>query len=203
MKKFTLQAVIIVLLFISNTATAQPKSETAPETFTAKFETTKGDFVIEVHRKHSPKAADRLYSLIKSGYYDNTLFYRAVPYFVVQFGNPEAKLTKQWEAVKVPDEPVLFSNKKGTISFARAGVETRSTDLFINLKDNTFLDTVDYDGVKGFPAFGIVIQGMDVVEKLYAGYGDTTMEDEKLLGDREQFLKAFPLVDSIKRAFLL
>jgi len=175
---------------------------TAPQTFTATFETTKGNFDIEVNRLHSPLAADRLYSLLKNHYYDDTPFYRVVPNFVAQFGSTDSLKMKEWNALKVPDEPVLYSNKKGTLSFARDVKETRGTDLFINIKDNKYLDAVDYNGVKGFPAFGNVTSGMDVVEKLYSGYGDTTMEDEALLANPQALLKTYPNLDIIKKAYI-
>ncbi|AWH86680.1 peptidylprolyl isomerase [Flavobacterium album] len=199
MKKITL--ILLSLVFFAFTD-FDSVTERSPETYTAKFETTKGDFIIEVNRKWSPNAADRLYELIKDGYYDNTLFYRVVPDFVVQFGSTDTLKMKKW-STGVPDEEVLLGNKKGTISFARLGKDSRSADLFINLKDNTRLDTITFEGVKGFPAFGNVTKGMDVVEQLYSGYGDNTLEDENLYGDRELFKKAFPKLDGIKRAYLV
>ncbi|KOS07408.1 hypothetical protein AM493_16190 [Flavobacterium akiainvivens] len=178
-------------------------NKTAPETFTARFETTQGNFDVAIKREYSPKAADRFYALVKGGYYKNVPFYRVVPNFVVQFGQIDTMQNEAWSKVIVPDEPVKYGNKKGAISFARSGVNTRACDLFINLKDNNRLDTVDYNGVKGFPAFGDVVSGMDVVEKLYSGYGDTTMEKEELLADRELFDKEFPKVDVIKKAYII
>jgi cyclophilin family peptidyl-prolyl cis-trans isomerase len=199
MQKFLLLLLSFSLLTACKT---QQLTLTAPETYTATFETTKGNFDIEVTRAYSPLAADRLYSLIKNGYYNNISFYRVVPNFVAQFGSLDTLATKKWNDIKIPDEPVLYSNKKGTLSFARDGKESRGTDLFINIKDNTFLDKVDYNGVKGFPAFGTVTKGMDVVEQLYSGYGDKTMEDEALFANPEGLLKAFPGLDMIKKAYI-
>lgn len=177
--------------------------ETAPETFTAVFETTRGDFEIAVERKHSPNAADRFYQLVKHGYYDNGIFYRVVDGFVAQFGNTDTLQMNQWRKFKVMDEPVKWSNKKGTISFAREGKDSRDLELFINLDDNPKLDTLDFEGVRGFPAFGTVTKGMDVVQSLYSGYGEATMENyENMYLDRALFYKAYPKLDLIEKAYL-
>ncbi|CAM3313077.1 Peptidyl-prolyl cis-trans isomerase [Flavobacterium longum] len=191
-------------------ACAKPKfnpdwtKETAPETFTAVFETTKGDFEVTVTRSHSPAAADRFYQLVKYGYFDNALFYRVVEDFVVQFGNTDTIQMNQWRSQKIPDEPVLLSNKKGTISFARDGVESRDLELFINLDDNPKLDTLFYNGVRGFPAFGKVTEGMDVVRSLYQGYGEETMAHyEKMYNDRQGFYRDYPKLDIIRKAAIV
>ena len=178
-------------------------NEVSPETFTARFETTKGEFDITVERRLSPKAADRLYQLIKHGFYDNAIFYRVVPGFVAQFGNTDTVAMNKWRTVKIPDEPVLRSNKKGTVSFARFGKETRDLELFINLNDNTVLDTLDFEGVKGFPALGNVTQGIETVEKLYSGYGEQTMSDENLYLNRPLFYRSYPKLDIIEKAYLI
>jgi peptidyl-prolyl cis-trans isomerase A (cyclophilin A) len=175
----------------------------APKTYTATFETTRGDFTIEVQRDLSPAAADRLYQLLKARYYDNTAFYRVVPNFVVQFGDTDTLAMKKWETIKVPDEPVKMGNNRGTLSFARAGKETRAADLFINLRDNNRLDTITYEGVTGFPAFGRVTRGMETVEQLYGGYGDTALEDPNLYANPALFRKAFPKLDTIRKAYLV
>lgn len=178
--------------------------EQAPETFSARFETTKGDFEIAVERKHSPNAADRFYQLVKHGYYDNGIFYRVVDGFVAQFGNTDSAEMAQWRKFKVADEPVKLSNTKGTVSFAREGKDSRDLELFINLEDNPKLDTIDFEGVRGFPAFGKVTKGMDVVEKLYSGYGETTMENyENMYLDRALFYKTYPKLDLITKAYLV
>lgn len=177
--------------------------EKAPETFRVKFETTKGDFEIEVKRSLSPHAADRVFQLIKHGYYDNATFYRVVPDFVAQFGTTDTILTKPWKSVVIPDEKVIQGNRRGTISFARHGKESRDVELFINLSDNAVLDTVNIDGVIGFPTFGNVIEGMDVVDKLYSGYGEKTMTDRNLYLNRGLFFKTYPKLDLIKEAYLI
>jgi len=194
------------LLVCCSKSTFNPKwtKEAAPPTFVARFETSKGNFDIEVTRAWSPLAADRMHQLVKHHFYDNTLFYRVVPNFVVQFGNIDTAVTKKWEKFKVSDEPVLKSNLKGYVSFARAGKDTRGNDLFINLKDNQRLDTVHYEGVTGFPVLGRVIKGMDVVEKLYPEYGNKTMAVyDSLSANRKKYLELFPKLDSIKKAYII
>lgn len=149
-------------------------------------------------------AVDRLFQLLSHHFYDNTLFYRVVPDFVVQFGNTDTTITRSWEKYKVPDEPVLKSNLKGTVSFARAGKDTRGNDLFINLKDNQRLDKVSYEGVVGFPVIGVVIKGMETVEAMYSGYGNKTMDVyDSLSANRARYLALFPKLDSIRRAYVL
>lgn len=195
---------LLILMAFAVSDIQQPVAGQSPETYSAMFETTKGEFTIEVQRKWSPKAADRFYDLVESGYFDNVPFYRVVPGFVAQFGSTDPYALEAWnKKTPVPDEEVLLSNKKGTISFARIGKDSRGTDVFINLKDNTRLDTLDYNYVKGFPAFGYVGKGMEVVEKLYSGYGDTPMDSPHMYSDAKLFMKAFPKMDSIKRAYVV
>jgi peptidyl-prolyl cis-trans isomerase A (cyclophilin A) len=177
--------------------------EQAPETFSARFETTKGDFDIKVTRQLSPKAADRFYQLVKHKYYDNAIFYRVVPDFVAQFGNTDTLQMAQWRSVKIPDEKVLSGNARGGVSFARYGAESRDLEVFINLGNNNVLDTVKIDGLRGFPSFGKVTSGMDVVDKLYSGYGEQTMNDPNLYVNRAVFYKTFPKLDLIKKAYLV
>ena len=177
---------------------------TSPATFTARFETSKGNFDIEVTRAWSPQAADRLHQLLTHHFYDNTLFYRVVPDFVVQFGNIDTTITKKWEKFKVADEPVLKSNLKGYVSFARAGKETRGNDLFINLKDNARLDTVHAENIVGYPVLGKVTNGMNVVESLYSGYGNKTMDVyDSLSANRAKYVARFPKLDLIKKAYIV
>lgn len=176
----------------------------SPSVFTARFETSKGNFDIQVTREWSPQAADRLYQLLTHHFYDNVLIYRVVPNFVVQFGNIDTMVTRKWEKFKVPDEPVIKSNLKGYVSFARSGKDTRGNDLFINLKDNPKLDTVNYESVTGFPVLGSVVQGMDVVQSMYSGYADKTMDVyDSLSANRSKYQALFPKLDSIKKAYII
>ncbi len=178
--------------------------EKAPSEFTMRFETSKGDIEIKVTRAWSPLAADRFYQLVRHRYFNNTLFYRVVPDFVVQFGNTDTTITNRWNKYKIADEPVIKGNVKGALSFARSGKETRGTDLFINLKDNPRLDTVRSSGVTGFPVFGMVTKGMETVEALYEGYGNKPLRVyDSLSANRTKYLEMFPKLDSIKRAYIL
>lgn len=201
MKKIVLSLVIV--LFISCSPTifkSKWTKEIAPEIFITRFETSKGNFDIEVTRKYSPKAADRFHQLVKYHYFDSVLFYRVNPGFVAQFGSSDSTAYTNWHAFKLPDEKVIQGNKRGTLSFARGGKKTRSTDLFINLSDNSRLDTLLFNEVRGFPSFGKVINGINTLDDLYSGYADTTMEDSDLMySDRKSFLKKYPNLDMIKR----
>lgn len=178
--------------------------ETAPETFLARFETTKGNFDIEIKRELSPAGADRLYQLVKHGFFDSVVFYRVVPKFVAQFGTSDTVLENAWSKYKLPDEEVKASNVRGTISYARGGKETRGTVLFINLVDNPRLDTINYNGVNGFPVLGKVVEGMNTVDSLYNGYGGTTMNQlDEMYRNKEAFFKKFPKLDVVKKAYLV
>jgi len=201
--------ILFCVALLAAVACSKPKfssewlTEQAPATFTARFETTKGNFDIQVTREYSPKAADRFYQLVKHSYFDNAIFYRVVDGFVAQFGNTDTIEMKQWRASKIPDEPVLLSNTISTVSFARDGKESRDLELFINTANNTKLDTLDFNGVRGFPAFGNVTKGMEVVMQLYSGYGEETMANyENMYLDRAAFYKTYPKLDLIKKAYL-
>ena len=186
--------------------TFDPKwlQEKAPETFTVRFETTKGTFDIRVVRAWSPLAADRLYQLAHHHNFDYAIFYRVTEDFVAQFGSSNRLATQQWMATPVPDEPVLQSNLRGRVTFARAGKDNRGSDLFINLADNTKLDTMVANGVKGYPPVGEVIKGMEVVDQLYDVYGDDLMQEtERMYSDRNGFMQAYPGLDYIKEAYIL
>lgn len=201
-----LYAFIALLCVSCNRAVFKEKwtREQAPSTFVARFETSKGNFDVKVNREWSPLAADRFYQLIKHSYYDSGIFYRVVPNFVAQFGNSDTIKANQWRKFKVADEQVLHSNKKGSISFARGGKETRSTELYINLVDNPRLDTIAPAGVKGYPSFGDVINGMDVVSALYSGYGEKTRGSLNVMyKNRREFLNTFPQLDLIRKAYIL
>ena len=139
----------------------------APAVFKAKFTTTAGDFVVEVHRDWAPLGADRFYNLVRYGYFTNAAFFRVVPGFVVQFGlSANPAVNKVWHDAKIQDDPVMQSNKRGSLVFATAGPNTRTTQLFINYADNARLDGM------GFAPFGTVVEGMDVVDKIFPGYGE-------------------------------
>ena len=133
----------------------------APDRFRARFDTTEGTFIIEVHREWSPNGADRFYNLVKNGYYDGVKFFRVVPGFVVQWGiHGDPSIATTWLKATIPDDPVKESNTRGFVTFAKSGSpNSRSVQLFINLVDNVRLDKM------GFAPFGMVLEGMDVVDK--------------------------------------
>jgi peptidyl-prolyl cis-trans isomerase A (cyclophilin A) len=175
-------------------------NQKAPATFKAKFTTTQGVFVVEVTRAWAPLGADRFYNLVKNGFFANVEFFRVVPGFVVQFGiNGNPKIAQAWSNATIPDEPVLQSNKPGYITYAKGGPNSRTTQVFINFGDNSALDA------QGFPPFGQVVEGMDVVHRLYGGYGEqvTNLQGE-IAEQGNAFLKArFPNLDSIKTAVIV
>lgn len=139
----------------------------APDTFQVAFQTTAGDFLVDVVRERAPHGADRFFNLVRGGFYDGAHFFRAVEGFVVQFGIPaEPALAAAWRQSRILDDPVVSSNLKGFVSFASAGPDSRTTQLFINLGDNVRLDAM------GFAPFGQVVVGMEVVEAIHSGYGE-------------------------------
>jgi len=179
--------------------------DTAPAVFKAKFTTSKGDFVLEVHRDWAPNGADRFYNLVKLGFYDDTRFFRVVDGFMVQFGiSGDPAVNAKWQESGIPDEPGKQSNKKGFITYAQRNTpSSRTTQVFINLVDNARLDGMH------FVPFGQVVQGMDVVDSLYKGYGEGAPmgagPDQvriQSLGNAYLDVK-FPKLDGIKRAEIL
>jgi peptidyl-prolyl cis-trans isomerase A (cyclophilin A) len=168
---------------------------TAPDQFDVNFETSKGVVVISVTRDWAPVGADRFYNLVKNGYYDDVRFFRIVPNFVVQFGmNGDPKVSEIWQTARVKDDPVKESNKKGTVTFASSGPDSRTTQVFINLKDNARLDGM------GFSTFGVVTEGMDVVAGLYAGYGEKPNQGEIARRGNAYLDESFPKLDKIVKA---
>lgn len=143
-------------------------TEAAPEQFKARFQTSKGAFTIEVHREWSPAGADRFYNLVKMGFFDDVRFFRAVEGFMVQFGiSGDPSVSKLWRSANIKDDPVKQSNKRGFVTFAKTGLpNSRSTQIFINYGDNARLDPM------GFAPFGQVVEGMEIVDSLYKGYGE-------------------------------
>lgn len=181
-------------------------TQKAPEYFKARFETTQGNFDIEAKREWSPEGVDRLYQLLKSEFYTDVPVFRVVPNFVAQFGiHNDSILNASWSKYKINDEPVIEKNFKGSISFARGGVKTRTTQIFINLKDNNRLDELDYSGVKGFPVIAKVTEGMDNVLKFYGGYGDKLgfRQDSIQKYGNDFIRRKYPEVDFIKKAYIL
>jgi peptidyl-prolyl cis-trans isomerase A (cyclophilin A) len=172
-----------------------------PDTARAEFITTKGNFTVEIYRQWSPLGADRFYQLIKSGYYNNTILFRVVKDYLVQFGVSEDK-TKNifWQNKNLKDEPVVGSNTEGTICFSRGAPSTRKTSVFINLRDNLTYDTMTVAGVKGFVPFAKIISGIDVAKAFFSNYGNDTMKsaDTIYFKGNAWMNKKFPGLDMIK-----
>jgi cyclophilin family peptidyl-prolyl cis-trans isomerase len=167
----------------------------APEQYEVTFKTTAGDFVVQVTRAWAPLGADRFYNLVKHGYFTDAAFFRVVPGFVVQFGlSADPAINKVWDKAPIKDDPVTQSNHLGYITFATAGPNTRTTQLFISLADNTRLDSM------GFAPFGQVTSGMDVVQKTYSGYGESP-DQAAITAEGKTYLdKNFPKLDRIVSA---
>ncbi len=171
---------------------------TAPETFKVRFETTAGEFVVEAKRELAPVGVDRFHDLVTQGYYDGCRFFRVVPNFVVQFGmHGDPKTGAKWRKADIKDDPVKGSNRKKTVCFATAGPDTRTTQLFINLRDNGRLDGM------GFAAFGEVVEGFEVVEKINPEYGEKPRQDLIDKRGNEYLAESFPRLDYIKRAAVI
>jgi len=175
--------------------------EQAPATYKARFDTTKGVFVVEVTRAWAPRGADRFYNLVKNGFYDNTRFFRVISGFMVQFGiNGDPNIMARWRTAQISDDPVTQSNTRGMITFAMAGPNTRTSQVFINFGDNSRLDQ------SGFAPFGRVASGMNVVEAINAEYGEGAPNgrgpnQSRVQSEGNAYLsKDFPRMDYIKKA---
>ncbi len=176
----------------------------APETFKAQFDTTKGKFTVEVTRSLSPNGADRFYNLVRSGYFKDIAFFRVIPGFMCQFGiHGDPAVSAKWREASITDDPVKGSNTRGTITFATAGPNTRTTQLFINFGDNIGLDA------QGFSPFGKVTEGMDVVDKINSEYGEGAPggngpDQGRVQMEGNVYLKKdFPNLDYIKSAVIV
>jgi peptidyl-prolyl cis-trans isomerase A (cyclophilin A) len=173
-------------------------NESAPDTFHARFQTNKGVFVIEVRREWAPLAADRFYNLVKHGFYDDTRFFRVLEGFMVQFGlNGDPSVQSAWRMANLRDEPVRQSNLRGFVTFTRESApHSRFTQVFISYRDNSYLDA------EGFAPFGQVVEGMDVVDALYSGYGRANVPDQRRImrEGNEYLLRDYPQLDFITAA---
>jgi peptidyl-prolyl cis-trans isomerase A (cyclophilin A) len=207
MLRLALVTVAAVLAAAATAAAAPPPSLLHPASLTAKapavyavaFTTTKGKFVVTVHRAWAPRGADRFYNLVQAKFFDGVTFFRVVKGFVVQFGiSPTPAVSAAWQTAVIQDDPVKTSNAVGTITYADAGPNTRTTQVFINLGNNASLDG------QGFAPFGKVTSGMSVVDKLYGGYGDQPTGDQQQISQQgNAFLKKhFPKLDGIVTARL-
>jgi peptidyl-prolyl cis-trans isomerase A (cyclophilin A) len=169
----------------------------APSTYDVVFTTTKGAFTVTVHRQWAPRGADRFYNLVRARFFDGDEFFRVVKGFVVQFGiSGYPAVSSAWQNATIEDDAVKTSNTRGTITFADAGPNTRTTQVFVNLGDNASLDG------QGFSPFGRVTSGMSVVDKLYSGYGEavTNLQGEIATQGNSFLRKRFPKLDRILKA---
>ena len=176
-------------------------NERAPATYKARFDTSKGAFVIDVHREWAPNGADRFFNLVKNGFYDDVRFFRVISGFMVQFGiSGDPKISAPWRSAQIKDDPPKQSNKRGFITFATSGKDSRTTQVFINFGDNSRLDGM------GFSSFGQVTTGMNVVDSLYSGYGEGAPngrgpDQGRLQTEGNAYLtKEFPNMDFVRKA---
>lgn len=175
---------------------------TAPDSFRVRFETTAGDFTVQVMRDWSPHGADRFYNLVRNGYYDNVYFFRVVDGFMAQFGiHGDPRVNAAWNPQRIQDDPVVGSNRRGTVTFAMSSQpNSRTTQLFINFADNARLDDA------GFAPIGDVVSGMETVDALYSGYGEGAPQGSGPRQDRIQaegnayLERDFPNLDHVRRA---
>jgi peptidyl-prolyl cis-trans isomerase A (cyclophilin A) len=195
---------IVIALVCAVPAVAQVSKETAPASYKVKFDTSNGAFVVQVNRAWAPQAADRFYNLVKSGFYDNVRFFRVISGFMVQFGiNGDPAVMSGWRDSPIKDDPVTQSNKRGMITFAMAGPNTRTSQVFINYVDNDRLDG------SGFAPFGRVVSGMEVVDKLNPEYGEGAPrgngpDQGRLQREGNAYLtKEFSRMDFVKKATIV
>lgn len=179
-------------------------SERAPESFHVRFATTAGEFLLRVERSWSPHGADRFYNFARSGYLDGQRFTRVVPEFICQWGiHGDPEVAQAWRNATIPDDPVVMSNTRGRIAFAMTGPHTRTTQFYISLVDNSRLDE------QGFSPFGEVIQGMDVVDRIYSGYGENAgggvrrgNQDPLFEGGNDYIDRQYPELDHVIEAII-
>ena len=212
MKKLLIVSLALALAGCSSSGTKSEKAEErikevqAPANFHVKFETTKGDFILEVVRAWAPRGADRFYELLQEKYYDGSRFFRVRPGFIVQFGiHKDPKISELWRQLKLPDDPVVQKNTRGFVSYAMAGPASRTTQVFINLANNS----QSLDG-RGFAPFARVVEGMDVVDKLYASYGEVQAlggggpDTQKIEAMGEEYLeRSYSRLDKINRVSIV
>ncbi|HZE97614.1 MAG TPA: peptidylprolyl isomerase [Planctomycetota bacterium] len=177
----------------------------APAEFKVKFTTSKGDFIMLVNREWSPRGADRFYALVKNAYFDEVVFFRVIAGFMAQFGiHPSPDVNAAWRNATIQDDPVTQSNTRGMVTYAKRGPNTRTTQIFINFSDKN--DRLDPDG---FSPFAKIVEGMDVVDALYNGYGEGAPrgrgpDQGRLQAEGNEYLKReFKELDYIKTARIL
>ncbi len=194
------KTVFLLLTLLAGCSKPQPKI-VVPDVFRVKFETSQGDFVVEANKAWAPHGVDRFHELVRRRYFDQGRFFRVVKGFVAQFGvHRDFNVHETWRQFFIVDDPRQQSNVRGTLSFAQSGPNTRATEIFINLADNTMLDE------QGFVPFAKVVDGMDVVDRFYSGYGEMRPEGREIDPGRveeeanEYLVPRFPKLDYIKHA---
>jgi peptidyl-prolyl cis-trans isomerase A (cyclophilin A) len=192
------------LLLALLTGCGDPPPIKVPETFKVKFITSAGDIVVETQRAWSPRGVDRFHELLRTGYFNEGRFYRVVPGFIAQFGvHKDFTTHRMWRQFFILDDPRVLSNTRGTLTFAQDGPTTRATEMFFNLRDNPVLDE------QKFTPFARVIQGMDVVDRLYSGYGEMKPEGQYIDSGRveeatnDYLVSRFPKLDYVKKTEIL
>jgi peptidyl-prolyl cis-trans isomerase A (cyclophilin A) len=180
------------------------KPVVVPQVFRVKFQTSKGDFVVEARRAWAPHGVDRFYELLRMKYFDQGRFFRVVPGFIAQFGvNRNFNVHAKWREYFIVDDPPQMKNSRGTLAYAMSGPDTRATEMFVNLIDDSALDQ------QGFVPFARVVQGMDVIDKLYSGYGEMRPEGKyidpgRVEGEANEYLvQHFPYLDYIVHTEIL
>jgi len=195
-------AVLVVAAAAAQSKLSDPSqlTETAPDVYRARFETSKGAFLIEVNRAWAPLGADRFYNLVKNGFYDGTRFFRVRPGFVVQWGlNGDPAVQSVWRRANLQDDPRVKSNTRGFVSFAKESLpNTRSTQIFINYADNDYLDA------EGFVPFGQVVSGLQIAERFFAPPRDKEPDQRRILSQGNEYLqKEYPQLDFVKKATIV
>ena len=176
-------------------AVSTPPAAAVPDSFLVALTTSRGPVAVVVHRSWAPHGVDRLYALVHAGFYDGARFFRVVRGFVVQFGLPaDPQLGKSWSSQLIPDDPVRHPNRRGTVAFASAGPNTRTTQLFVNLADNLRLDAL------GFAPIGQVVEGLQVADGLYGQYGERPSQDSIRLQGDAYLKRVYPNLDQIRTA---
>jgi peptidyl-prolyl cis-trans isomerase A (cyclophilin A) len=188
------------ILVLSSCKKPAPKV-VVPEVFRVKFETSQGDFTVEARRAWAPRGVDRFHELVRIRYFDEGRFFRVLKGFIAQFGvHRDFDVHAKWQPLVIPDDPPKEKNLRGTLAFAKSGPDTRSTEIFINLADNAVLDQ------QGFVPFAKIVDGVDVIDKIYSGYGEFRPEGKDIDGGRvegetnEYLVPRFPKMDYIKTA---
>jgi peptidyl-prolyl cis-trans isomerase A (cyclophilin A) len=179
--------------------TPEMLSAPAPDSFLVEIRTSEGDFTVKMHRAWSPLGVDRVHHLVEQDFYAGARFYRVVDGFVAQWGfSGHPLLDSVWGEHRLPDEPTVESNRRGVVSFARGGPESRSYTLFVNLVDNVRLDTLVSGGVRGYPPIGVIEEGLEVIDGFYGAYADRTPRQDsiRILGN-DYLRRVYPQLDSI------